>query len=137
MFPSKESLTICLAHAAYRMQDRFDLRKTGIKSFEVRNYDDLTKRIGEADVVLASGMWKNDLIPHAGKLKFIQSISSGMDQYSKELLGAKQRWPQLAATLGGYWGAHWSRLLPVQWLRRGVIAIGLAMTVAFFLKNQS
>ncbi|MDP1962545.1 MAG: D-2-hydroxyacid dehydrogenase [Reyranella sp.] len=71
------------------MKDRFELRDTGIKCFEVRNYDDLVKRIGEADVVLASGMWKNDLIPHAGKLKFIQSISSGMDQYSKELLGAK------------------------------------------------
>ncbi|WP_296342961.1 D-2-hydroxyacid dehydrogenase [Reyranella sp.] len=71
------------------MMDRFELRKTGIKCFEVRAYDDLVKRIGEADVVLASGMWKNDLIPHAGKLKFIQSISSGMDQYSKELLGAK------------------------------------------------
>ena len=42
----------------------------------------------------------------------------------------------LAATAGGYWGAHWSRLLPVLWLRRGVIGIGLAMTVAFFLKNQ-
>lgn len=42
----------------------------------------------------------------------------------------------LAATLGGYWGAQWSRLLPVLWLRRGVIAIGLLMTVAFFLKNQ-
>ncbi|WP_215905923.1 D-2-hydroxyacid dehydrogenase [Reyranella massiliensis] len=71
------------------MMDRFELRKTGIKCFEVRAYDDLVKRIGEADVVLASGMWKNDLIPHAGKLRFIQSISSGMDQYSKELLGAK------------------------------------------------
>lgn len=89
MFPSKENLTICFAHAAYRMKDRFELRKTGIRNFEVRNYDDLVKRIGEADVVLASGMWKNDLIPHAGKLKFIQSISSGMDQYSKEQLGAK------------------------------------------------
>jgi phosphoglycerate dehydrogenase-like enzyme len=81
MFPAKENLTICFAHAAYRMKDRFELRKTGIKNFEVRAYDDLVKRIGEADVVLASGMWKNDLIAHAGKLKFIQSISSGMDQY--------------------------------------------------------
>ncbi|OFX03976.1 MAG: hydroxyacid dehydrogenase [Alphaproteobacteria bacterium RIFCSPHIGHO2_12_FULL_66_14] len=89
MFPTRDSLTICFAHAAYRMKDRFELRKTGIKCFEVRAYDDLVKRIGEADVVLASGMWKNDLIPHAGKLKFIQSISSGMDQYSRELLGAK------------------------------------------------
>ena len=89
MFPKKEDLTICFAHAAYRMKDRFDLRRTGIRSFEVRAYDDLVKRIGEADVVLASGMWKNDLVPHAGKLKFVQSISSGMDQYSKELLGAR------------------------------------------------
>jgi D-2-hydroxyacid dehydrogenase (NADP+) len=89
MFPSKENLTICFAHAAYRMQDRFEVRRTGIKSFEVRAYDDLAKRIGEADVLLVSGMWKNDLIPHASKLKFIQSISSGMDQYSREQLGAK------------------------------------------------
>ncbi len=89
MFPAKKDLTICFAHAAYRMKDRFDLRNTGIKSFEVRAYDDLVKRIGEADVVLASGMWKNDLLPHAMKLKFVQSISSGMDQYSKELMGAR------------------------------------------------
>jgi D-2-hydroxyacid dehydrogenase (NADP+) len=89
MFPSKENLTICFAHAAYRMKDRFELRKTGIRNFEVRAYDDLAKRIGEADVVLASGMWKNELIAHAPRLKFIQSISSGVDQYSKEQLAAK------------------------------------------------
>ena len=89
MFPSKENLTICFAHAAYQMKDRFELRKTGIRNFQVWAYDDLVKRVGEADVVVVSGMWKNDVIPHAGKLKFIQSISSGMDQYSKEQLGAK------------------------------------------------
>jgi D-2-hydroxyacid dehydrogenase (NADP+) len=89
MFPSKENLTICFAHAAYRMQDRFEARKTGIRNFEVRAYDELQKRLGEADVLLVSGMWRNDLIAHAPKLKFIQSISSGMDQYSKEQLGAK------------------------------------------------
>lgn len=89
MFPTRESLTICFAHAAYQMKDRFDARDTGIKSFQVRSYDEFVQRVGEADVVSVSGMWKNDIIPHAGKLKFIQSISSGMDQYSKELLGAK------------------------------------------------
>ena len=89
MFPSKENLTICFAHAAYQMKDRFELRKTGIRNFQAWSYDDLVKRVGEADVVVVSGMWKNDVIPHAGKLKFIQSISSGMDQYSKEQLGAK------------------------------------------------
>jgi D-2-hydroxyacid dehydrogenase (NADP+) len=89
MFPTRDKLTICFAHAAYQMKDRFDARNTGISSFQVRSYDEFVQRVGEADVVSASGMWKNDIIPHATKLKFIQSISSGMDQYSKELLGAK------------------------------------------------
>jgi phosphoglycerate dehydrogenase-like enzyme len=89
MFPSKDQLTICFAHAAYQMKNRFDARQTGIRNFEVRAYDELQKRIGEADVVVVSGMWKNDLIAHAPKLKFIQSISSGMDQYSREQLGAR------------------------------------------------
>ena len=90
MFPSKDQLTICFAHAAYQMKNRFDARQTGIRNFEVRAYDELQKRVGEADVVVVSGMWKNDLIAHAPKLKFIQSISSGMDQYSREQLGAKR-----------------------------------------------
>ena len=90
MFPSKDQLTICFAHAAYQMKNRFDARQTGIRNFEVRAYDELQKRIGEADVVVVSGMWKNDLIAHAPKLRFIQSISSGMDQYSKEQLDAKK-----------------------------------------------
>jgi phosphoglycerate dehydrogenase-like enzyme len=89
MFPARQDLTICFAHAAYQMQARFNLRKTGIQNFQVWNYDDFQKRVGEADVVVVSGMWKNDLIPSASKLKFIQSISSGMDQYSREQLAAK------------------------------------------------
>jgi D-2-hydroxyacid dehydrogenase (NADP+) len=90
MFPSKEELTICFAHAAYQMQARFELRKTGVRNFQVRSPDEFRKRIGEADVVVVSGMWKNELIPEAGKLKFIQSISSGMDQYSREQLAARK-----------------------------------------------
>ena len=89
MFPTRDKLTICFAHAAYQMKARFDARNTGINSFQVRSYAEFVQRVGEADVVSVSGMWKNDIIPHASKLKFIQSISSGMDQYSKEMLGAK------------------------------------------------
>ena len=89
MFPTRDKLTICFAHAAYQMKARFDARNTGINSFQVRSYDEFVQRVGEADVVSVSGMWKNDIIPHATKLKFVQSISSGMDQYSRELLGAK------------------------------------------------
>jgi phosphoglycerate dehydrogenase-like enzyme len=89
MFPTRDKLTICFAHAAYQMKARFDARNTGINSFQVRSYDEFVQRVGEADVVSISGMWKNDIIPHASRLKFVQSISSGMDQYSKEMLGAK------------------------------------------------
>jgi len=88
MLPPKDRLTICFAHVAYRMQERFALRNTGIASIEVRNRDELDARIAEADVVLCSGLWRNDLIPRAPRLRFVQSISAGVDQYDKAALAA-------------------------------------------------
>ncbi len=88
MFPSKDRLTICFAHVAYQFQTRFAARKTGIASFEVRNRDELVRRIGDADVLIVSGLWNNDLVASASKLKFIQSASAGVDQYSREMLAA-------------------------------------------------
>jgi D-2-hydroxyacid dehydrogenase (NADP+) len=85
--PPKEELTICFAHAAYRMQERFTLRNTGIKCFEVRTLDELKSRIGEADVLSVSGFWRNEFVERAPRLAFIQSISAGTDQYSREILG--------------------------------------------------
>ncbi len=88
MLPSKDRLTILFAHVAYRLQDRFTLRNTGIASIEVRNRDALDARIAEADVLLCSGLWRNDLIPRAPKLRFVQSISAGVDQYDKAAFAA-------------------------------------------------
>jgi uncharacterized membrane protein YfcA len=42
----------------------------------------------------------------------------------------------VAATLGGFFGARWSRRLPVQWIRYGVIGTGLLMSVLFFLRQR-
>jgi phosphoglycerate dehydrogenase-like enzyme len=86
MLPAKEALTICFAHAAYRLQDRFAIRNTGIRSVEVRDRAALEGAIGQADVLVVSGLWKDDLIPLAPKLRFIQSISAGVDQYGKDAL---------------------------------------------------
>ncbi len=69
------------------MQERFLLRDTGMRSFEVRSLDELKARIGEADVLCVSGFWRNELIEVAPRLAFIQSISAGTDQYSRDLLG--------------------------------------------------
>jgi phosphoglycerate dehydrogenase-like enzyme len=85
--PARVKLTICFAHVAYRMGERFALRKTGLKWFELRSLDELQARIAEADVLLCSGLWRNELIPLAPKLAFIQSISAGTDQYSRDALG--------------------------------------------------
>jgi site-specific recombinase XerD len=37
--PAKEDLTICFAHVAYRMAERFARRETGIKHFQVSTLD--------------------------------------------------------------------------------------------------
>ncbi|MEO8716745.1 MAG: D-2-hydroxyacid dehydrogenase [Burkholderiales bacterium] len=85
--PARDKLNICFAHVAYRMGERFALRDTGLQWLELRSPDELKARIGEADVLLCSGLWRNELIPKAPRLCFIQSISAGTDQYSRELLG--------------------------------------------------
>ena len=86
--PAKDNLTICFAHVAYRLGERFALRDTGMKSFEVRSLDELKARIAQADVLLCSGLWRNELIALAPRLAFIQSISAGVDQYSRDALAA-------------------------------------------------
>ena len=86
--PAKDKLTICFAHVAYRMGERFALRNTGLNSFELRSLDKLQARIAEADVLVCSGLWRNELIAQAPRLAFIQSISAGTDQYSRDALGA-------------------------------------------------
>jgi phosphoglycerate dehydrogenase-like enzyme len=88
MLPPKDSLRICFAHAAYRMAERFAARNTGIAHFQVRNGEELAAELPGADVLVVSMLWKNTLAPDAKKLKFIQSISAGIDQYDKDLLSA-------------------------------------------------
>ncbi|MCW3474351.1 D-2-hydroxyacid dehydrogenase [Limobrevibacterium gyesilva] len=89
MFPSKDRLNICFAHVAYRMQDRFALRQAGIDSFELRTRDELDARIGDADVLVVSGLWRNELVERARRLRFIQSIGAGTDQFDRDLLAAR------------------------------------------------
>jgi phosphoglycerate dehydrogenase-like enzyme len=98
MLPSKDQLTICFAHVAYRLRERFLTLATGIESFEVRDGAALEQRIGEADVLVISGLWRNGLLPRAKRLRFIQSIGAGTDQFSCESL--KQQGVRLASARG-------------------------------------
>lgn len=96
--PSKERLTICFAHAAYRLRERFEALGPGVASFEVRDPETLQRRIGEADVLVVSGLWQNGLLDGAARLRFIQSIGAGTDQFPKDAL--KQRGIRLASARG-------------------------------------
>ncbi len=89
MIPPKDKLTICFAHVAYQLQNRFGLLNTGINSFEVRDAQALHDQVGEADVLVISGLWRNDLLDRANRLRFIQSIGAGTDQFPREELSRR------------------------------------------------
>ena len=88
MLPPNDQLTLCFAHVAYRFGDRFAARNTGIRFVEVRDRAGLDAAIGQADVLVCSGLWRNDLPAIAPKLKFVQSASAGTDQYDRDVFRA-------------------------------------------------
>ena len=89
MLAPRDKLTICFAHAAYRMADQFARRNTDIAHFQVGSLDEFKARIPEAHVVVVSMMWRNELLEIASKLQFIQSISAGLDQYDRDLIASR------------------------------------------------
>ena len=86
MLPTRDKTTICFAHVAYQLQAQFARRNTGVASFEVRSPEELRRRIAEADVLVISGLWRDDLIDDATRLRFIQAIGAGTDQFGRDLL---------------------------------------------------
>jgi phosphoglycerate dehydrogenase-like enzyme len=97
-FPTRSELTICFAHVAYQMSPRFSARQTSIRHFQAWTLDELTTRIAEADVLVVSGFWRNFLLDGAPKLKFIQSIGAGVDQFPQDEL--RKRGIRLASARG-------------------------------------
>ncbi len=98
MLPSRDELVICFAHVAYRMGEAFARRQTGIEFIEVRSVDELQAAAAQAHVVVTSGFWRNELLETAPNLRFVQSISAGMDQYDKDRF--RQKSVRLASAKG-------------------------------------
>lgn len=86
--PPNKDIHVLFAHVAYDFADPFTARKTGMRFEIARSAAEIEAKIGNADVLSVSGLWKNDLAPKAKKLKLIQSISAGTDQYDKAVLAA-------------------------------------------------
>jgi uncharacterized membrane protein YfcA len=72
-------------------------------------------------------------------LKNLNSLVLSVLSVGAFVVAGVMAWPQglvmmVAATVGGFWGAQWSKRLPVLWVRRGVIATGLVMSAVFFVR---
>ena len=89
MLPPSDKLSICFAHVAYRLHERFSALDTGIGSCAVRDQRTLENHIAEADVLVISGLWQNSLLDGAKKLRFIQSIGAGTDQFPRDELARR------------------------------------------------
>lgn len=97
-FPDKTELTIGFAHVAYQMAVRFAARATGIHHFQAWTPVEVRERIGDAHVVVVSGFWRNELFELAPKLRFIQAIGAGVDQFDHAEL--RRRGIRLASARG-------------------------------------
>src|SRR5580692_20077 len=86
MLPPNEKLAICFAHVAYQLHERLSAVDAGIHSFAVRDLETLENRVGEANVLVISGLWQDGLLDRAGKLCLVQAIGAGTDQFPLEAL---------------------------------------------------
>jgi phosphoglycerate dehydrogenase-like enzyme len=89
LLPDKDRLTICFAHVAYQLHERFSALGTGIASFTVRDAEALESRLPEADVLVISGLWRDALLDRAPRLRYIQSIGAGTDQFPRDVLARR------------------------------------------------
>ncbi len=84
-FPARADVTICFSHVAYQFADAFARRESDIAHFQCWSLDEFLERAGEADVVVTSFFWRNELLDSAKRIRFVQSASAGVDQYDKEI----------------------------------------------------
>jgi len=89
ILPPREQLKICFAHAAYQLGPRFAARRTNIAFTEARDAATFAAQAADADVVVVSGLWKNELLDAAQRLRFVQSISAGINQYDQARFRAR------------------------------------------------
>jgi phosphoglycerate dehydrogenase-like enzyme len=104
MLPPKDKLVVCFAHVAYRLRESFSARGSGIGSFTVRDPETLAARVGEADVLVISGLWRDALLDRTPRLRFIQAIGAGTDSSrARSWHGAASAWRARAASTIARW----------------------------------
>ncbi len=78
-----------LAHVAYRLLDRARARGLDWPFVELRDAAALEAALPELEVLVVSGLWRNAYLERAPKLRFVQSISAGTDQFDRAAFAAR------------------------------------------------
>jgi D-2-hydroxyacid dehydrogenase (NADP+) len=89
MFPARSDLVIQFSHIAYQFEARFAPRGTGIANYTTWTPEATAERISEADVIVATGFWRNELLESADRLKLIQVAGAGYDQFDVDAIRAR------------------------------------------------
>lgn len=86
---ARADLTICFAHVAYRFAEAFARREPDINHFQVWSPGEFLERANEAEIVVTSGFWRNELLDRAPNIRFVQSASAGVDQFDRQKFASK------------------------------------------------
>jgi phosphoglycerate dehydrogenase-like enzyme len=89
MFPSRSDLVIQFSHVAYQFEAQFAKRDTGITNYSTWTPEDTAERISEADVIVATGFWRNAFLDSSPRLKLIQVAGAGYDQFDTDAIRAR------------------------------------------------
>ena len=89
MFPKRSELNIQFSHVAYQFEKQFALRKMGIANYSTWSPEQTSEKISEADIIVATGFWRNELLEKANRLKLIQVAGAGYDQFDVDAIRSK------------------------------------------------
>lgn len=87
--PPPGAMRIVFARSRYDLRAAFDRQNTGIETLEASDIEDLLTLLPTADVLVIGGGWKNAWLPTATRLRFVQSISSGTNQFDIDAFRAR------------------------------------------------
>jgi phosphoglycerate dehydrogenase-like enzyme len=87
--PSRAELTVLFAHPAYQLGAEFARRNTGIRALEARSLPEVIAHAASAHIMCMSGLWRDEHLAQAPNLKFVQSISAGINNFGQDAFRAR------------------------------------------------
>jgi len=73
--------TIGICHPAYRIADTLSERLPEARVFQTSAPEEIRPQMCDVDILVISGAWRDDLLDNATRLRWIQSIGVGINQF--------------------------------------------------------